>query len=152
MSELNELIAYVMDPVLFWELFWYGLAGVCSTIVSQVGYSICFRKWSLGNVRAKVISWFGAATTAFVMMRYLAFSETVTGFWQSAWKFYSTRIFTAVLTVLLMWLLMDKYLRWDLRDKERVRKEYRWWPEVINLGVTILEIIINYFIAKFFVF
>ena len=51
-----------------------------------------------------------------------------------------------------MWALMDKLLKWDLTDRERVRKEYGWWPEIINLIVTLLEMACNYFIAKFWVF
>ena len=65
MSALNNLIALFIDPALFWELFWYLFAGVCSTAVSFVGYSVCFRKWGLGNVWSKVLSWTAAATTAF---------------------------------------------------------------------------------------
>ena len=149
---MSDLIAKFMEPALFWELFWYGLSGVCSTIVSQVGYSFCFRKLHLSNVWAKSLSWFAAATTAFFMMRWLAFASTATGFWESAWLFYSTRIGTVIVTVALMWVVMDCWLKWDLRDRERVRNEYGWWPEIINLIVTILEIAINYFIAKFWVF
>ncbi len=149
---MSDLIARFIDPALFWELFWYLLAGVCSTAVSQVGYSLCFRKWGLGNVWAKILSWVGAATTAFVMMRWLAFRGTESGLWESAWKFYSTRVLTAALTVWLLWLIIDRWLRWDLTDRERVKREYGWWPEIFNLAVTFLEILINYFIAKFLVF
>ena len=152
MSALNNLIALFIDPALFWELFWYLFAGVCSTAVSFVGYSVCFRKWGLGNVWSKVLSWTAAATTAFVLMRLLAFPGTETGWLESAWVFYATRVATAALTVLLMWWLIDKWLRWDLRDKARVKAEYGWWPELINLVVTLLEIALNYFIAKFWVF
>ena len=34
MDTLNELISIFMDPVLFWQLFWYLFAGVCSTVVA----------------------------------------------------------------------------------------------------------------------
>ncbi len=151
-STLNALIAHVMEPALFWELFWYLWSGVCAMLVSQVGYSLCFRKFGLCNVWAKIISWTGAATTAFVLMRWLAFSDTASGFWDSVWKFYSTRVVTAALTVWLMWLIIDRLLRWDLTDRERVKEQYGWWPEAFNLIVTFLEIVLNYFIAKFFVF
>ena len=152
MVALNELIAIFMPPALFWELFWYLFAGLCSTAVSFVGYSFLFRKCALGNVWSKIVSWFAAATTAFLLMRWLAFSGTETGFWQSAWVFYATRVATAALTVWIMWLVIDRALRWDLRDKTRVKTQYGWWPEIINLIVTILEIILNSFIAKFIVF
>lgn len=149
---MSELIARFMDPGLFWELFWYVMAGGCATVVSQVGYSVCFRKFALGNVAAKSLSWAAAAATAFVMLRYLAFPETATGFWASVWLFFSTRIGTAVLTVVLLWAIIDRWLRWDLTDRERVRREYGWWPEIFNLGVTILENVINFVVAKFWVF
>ena len=93
-----------------------------------------------------------AATTAFLLMRWLAFSGTTTGFWQSAVRFYVTRVGTAVLTVFLMWLVLEGWLRWNLSDPEHVREAYGWWPEVLNLMVTVLEIVINYFIAKFWIF
>ena len=147
-----EWIVQWLESALFRELFWYFLSGVCSTVVSQVGYSVCFRKFALSNVWSKTISWFAAATTAFFMMRWLAFRQTETGFWESAWLFYSTRIGTVIVTVGLMWVVMDCWLKWDLTDRERVRKEYGWWPEIINLIVTVLEIAVNYFIAKFWVF
>ena len=152
MDMLNDLIAIFMPPALFWELFWYLFAGVCSTVVSFVGYSVLFRKGGLGNVPSKIISWFAAATVAFLLMRWLAFAGTDSGFWESAWKMYSSRIVTAALTVVVMWWLIDKWLRWDLRDKERVKADYGWWPEIINLIVTLIEIALNYFIAKFWVF
>ncbi|MBR6802478.1 MAG: GtrA family protein [Kiritimatiellae bacterium] len=147
-----EWITRFIEPALFWELVWYFLSGVCSTLVSQIGYSVCFRKFALSNVCSKTLSWFAAATTAFLMMRWLAFSTTESGFWESAWLFFSTRIGTVLVTVALMWVVMDCWLKWDLTDRERVRKEYGWWPEIINLIVTILEIAVNYFIAKYWVF
>lgn len=149
---VEGLVAPFMAPELFWELFWYLFAGVCSTVVSQVGYSLSFRKWGLGNVSSKILSWVAAATTAFILMRWLAFGATESGFWDSAWKFYSTRVLTAALTVWLMWLVIDRWLRWDLSDRDRVKRDYGWWPELINLAATLLEILINYFIAKFLVF
>ena len=148
----DAFIGRFISPDLFWELFWYGLSGVCSTLVSQVGYSLCLRRWALGNVLSKSLSWFAAATTAFLMMRWLAFGSTETGFWASAAGFYLTRIGTAALTVFLMWFILEKWLAWNLSDPKRVRLEYGWWPEVLNLGVTILEIVINYFIAKYWIF
>ena len=151
-SSYGALFLFRYDPALFWELFWYLVSGVCSTAVSFVGYSLCFRKWGLGNVWSKILSWTAAATTAFVLMRLLAFPGTETGWLESAWAFYVTRVATAALTVLLMWAVIDRALRWDLRDKARVKTEYGWWPEAINLIVTLLEIALNYFVAKFLVF
>ncbi len=136
----------------FWELFWYLLSGVCSTAVSFVGYSVAFRKLRMGNVTAKTLSWFAAATTAFLMMRYTAFAGTEVGFLESAWKFYASRIGTILVTVGLMWYIIDIRLKWDLKDRQRVKEVYGWWPEIINLIVTVLEIIVNYFIAKFWIF
>ena len=51
-----------------------------------------------------------------------------------------------------MWLVIDRWLRWDLSDRDRVKRDYGWWPELINLAATLLEILINYFIAKSLVF
>ncbi len=135
----------------FWELFYYGLSGVVATIVSQVGYSVCFRKFALSNVWSKSLSWLAAATVAFFMMRYLAFSGTEAPFFESLWKTFYTRIGTVLVTIFAMWLVMDVWLKWDLRDRERV-KTYGKWPEIINLTVTIIEVILNYLIAKFYVF
>ncbi len=149
---LDALVAHFIDPALFWELFWYLFAGGCATVVSFVGYSLCFRRLRLSNVWSKSLSWFAAATVAFLLMRWLAFAGTASGFWESAWKCYASRIGTAVLTVALMWLVIDKALGWDLTDRERVKSEYGWWPEAINLVVTVIEVLLNYFIAKFWVF
>ncbi len=106
----------------------------------------------MGNVSAKTLSWFAAATTAFLMMRYTAFAGTTAGFWESAWKFYVSRIGTILLTVGLMWYIIDIRLKWDLKDRRRVKEVYGWKPELINLGVTLFEIAVNYFIAKFWIF
>ena len=153
MSEaINALVGRFMAPALFWELFWYLFAGGCATLVSFVGYSLCLRRWAMGNVCSKALSWLAAATVAFLLMRTLAFGETETGFWPSAAAFYATRVGTAALTVALMWLILEKWLSWNLSDPKRVRLEYGWWPEVLNLAVTLLEIVINYFIAKFWIF
>ncbi len=149
---MESIITLFMPMETFWELFWYLLSGVCSTAVSFVGYSLAFRKLHMSNVMAKTLSWFAAATTAFLMMRYTAFAATDTGFWDSAWKFYASRIGTILLTVGMMWYIIDKRLQWDLKDRQRVKTVYGWWPEIINLGVTIFEIVVNYFIAKFWIF
>ncbi len=149
---MSEFIELFMPMELFWELFWYGIGGVAATIVSQFGYSIGFRKFHLSNVTSKTLSWMAAATTAFLFTRYLAFSGTQSGFWASAWLFFSTRIGTVLLTIGIMWLLIDRILKWDLKDTGRVKAEYGYWPEIINLIVTILETLLNYFVAKFWVF
>ncbi|MDO5462729.1 MAG: GtrA family protein [bacterium] len=147
----ESLITTFMPMEVFWELFYYGLSGVAATIVSQVGYSVCFRKFALSNVWSKSLSWLAAATVAFFMMRYLAFSGTQEPFLDSLWKTFYTRIGTVLLTVFIMWLVMDIWLKWDLRDRSRL-KEYGKWPEIINLAVTLFEIALNYLIAKFYVF
>ena len=54
MDMLNDLIAIFMPPALFWELFWYLFAGVCSTVVSFVGYSVLFRKGGLAHRHRRV--------------------------------------------------------------------------------------------------
>ena len=149
---MSDLLATFAESAKVREVFWYLVAGVCSTVVSQAGYSLLLRKAGLGNVRSKTLSWFAAATTAFVLMRWLAFSATESGFWISAWRFYYTRVGTALLTVFLMWIILEKALGWDFSDKATLKERYGWWPEALNLAVTILEIAINYFIACLYVF
>ncbi len=149
---LTQIITFFMPMETFWEIFWYLLSGVCSTAVSIVGYSLAFRKCGMGNVLAKTLSWLAAATTAFLMMRYTAFAGTETGFLESAWKFYLSRVGTILLTVAMMWYIIDIHLKWDLKDRERVKRDYRWWPEIINGAVTLFEIVLNYFLAKLWIF
>jgi putative flippase GtrA len=140
-----------MPMATFWELFYYGLSGVVAMAVSQVGYSVCFRKFALSNLWSKSLSWFAAATVAFFMMRYLAFSGTQEPFLISLWKTFYTRIATVLVTFFAMWFIIDHWLKWDLTDRERV-KTYGKIPELINFCVTIIEIILNYVIAKFYIF
>jgi putative flippase GtrA len=135
----------------FWELFYYGLSGVVAMTVSQVGYSVCFRKFALSNLWSKSLSWLAAATVAFFMMRYLAFSGTQEPFLISLWKTFYTRIATVLVTFFAMWFIIDYWLKWDLSDRERV-KTYGKIPELINFCVTIIEIALNYVIAKFYIF
>lgn len=85
------------------------------------------------------------------MMRYLAFSGTQEPFLISLWKTFYTRIATVLVTFFAMWFIIDYWLKWDLSDRERV-KTYGKIPELINFCVTIIEIALNYVIAKFYIF
>jgi putative flippase GtrA len=140
-----------MPMAMFWELFYYGLSGLAAMVVSQVGYSLCFRKFAFSNLASKALSWFAAATVAFLMMRTLAFSDTEAPFFVSLWKTFYTRIGTVLLTFALMWFIIDHTLKWDLRDRDRL-PTYGKWPEGINFVVTLIEIVLNYVIAKFYIF
>lgn len=134
------------------EIAWYAVSGVASTIASQGGYSLCFRRFGFSNVRSKIISWFAAVTAAFVVLKLWTFPHSNETFAYSLWTFYSTRLGTAVLTVFLIWLIIDRILVWDLTNRELVRTRYKLWPEAINLSVTMIEVCSNYFIAKYIVF
>lgn len=139
----------------------YLIFGVVTTVVSLLVYSIAIRiimssggfgplwKFSAETVNidvANIISWIISVTVAFITNKLWVFESRVWAHdvvWKEAWTFYSGRLFTGILELVLMPLLVS----WGL-DLTLFKVEY--FPAKII--VTVIIIILNYLLSKFISF
>lgn len=123
------------------EIIRYLIIGVLTTIISLIIYygltlTILDAKVPIELQIANVASWIGAVTFAYFTNKYYVFKDNrkdKTGII----KFFSSRIITLLLDMLLMYILVTKL---GFNDK------------IIKIIVQIVVIVGNYVLSKFFVF
>ena len=123
------------------EIIRYLIIGVLTTIISLIIYyaltlTILSPDKPIELQIANIISWIGAVTFAYFTNKYYVFKDNrkdKTGII----KFFSSRIVTLLLDMLLMYLLVT---RLGFNDK------------IIKVIVQVIVIIGNYVLSKFFVF
>lgn len=127
-----------------WEkykgLFFYGLFGVLTTVINIYTYILFYEKIGLANVPSTVIAWVLAVAFAYITNKIWVFDS-------KSWKkeivmpelvkFFSCRLATGILDILIMWIGVDL-----LAGPSRILK----------LASNILVIIINYVFSKLVIF
>ncbi len=143
------------------ELVMYLIFGVVTTVVSWLVYGIAIRiivssggfaplwKFSAETVNidvANIISWIISVTVAFITNKLWVFESKSWEHnivWKEGWTFYSGRIFTGVLELVLMPLLVSWGLNMTLFKVE-------YFPAKII--VSVIVVILNYLLSKFISF
>ena len=119
------------------ELLLYGIFGVLATIINIVAYWGLSRLLVMPTVPATVLAWLIAVIFAFWTNRTYVFRSKNSAVLKEAAEFFSARIATGVLDVIIMYLFVDVLGFYDV-----------WVKTVSN----ILVIILNYILSKFFIF
>ena len=123
------------------EIIRYLIIGVLTTVISLIIYygltlTILDAKVPLELQIANILSWIGAVIFAYFTNKYYVFKDDrkdKTGII----KFFSSRIVTLLLDMLLMYILVTKL---GFNDK------------IIKIIVQVIVIVGNYVLSKFFVF
>lgn len=125
----------------FSEIVRYLFIGGMTTVISlliyyALTYTFLDANKPLELQIANIIQWIGAVTFAYFTNKYYVFKDKSKGK-TSVIKFFSSRIITLLIEMLLMYILVTKL---SLNDK------------IIKLIVQVIVIVGNYVLSKFFVF
>jgi len=118
----------------------YAVFGVLTTLVNVVSYYICARILALNTVVSTVIAWLLAVIFAYVTNRKWVFESkenTTKGIIREIVAFFSCRIATGVLDVVIMFVFVD-LLAWN--------------DVFIKLASNVLVILLNYAASKLIIF
>ncbi|MBQ3547042.1 MAG: GtrA family protein [Clostridia bacterium] len=126
----NNLLKKYKQPLL------YIVFGIATTLVNFIAYFL-LSKLSFGTAISTVLAWLISVIFAFFTNRKYVFNASKNGFLKQLFGFFSMRIATGVLDLLIMVLFVDVLEFNDL---------------LIKLLLNILVIILNYFFSKFLVF
>lgn len=122
------------------ELFWYGVFGVCTTIVNFLVYGLCTRLFGIGYLPSSLIGWFFSVLFAYVTNRMFVFHSGVyehTGVLYEILKFYGVRVGTELLDMLGLYIFTVRLGFYDL---------------AVKIILNIVVIILNFLFSKIFVF
>lgn len=131
---LKQLILKYKDIIL------YGIFGVLTTIVNILSYYITYNLCSIPNIPSTIIAWLLSVFFAFITNKIYVFNSKS---WkknivlQECWKFFSCRIGTGILELIIMYLFVD-ILNFN--------------GLLIKILVNILVIILNYVASKLLIF
>lgn len=121
------------------QIFWYLFFGVCTMIFNTVCYTVLYEVLGVPNVPSAVVAWLVAVIVAFITNKLVVFESrerAKKGLFELV-SFFSCRVITGLLDVLIMWLAVD-----ILAGNSVL------WKLISNVIVTVL----NYVVSKFFVF
>ena len=121
------------------QIFWYLFFGVCTMILNTVCYTVLYEVLGVPNVPSTVVAWLVAVIVAFITNKLVVFESrerAKKGLFELV-SFFSCRVVTGLLDVLIMWLAVD-----ILAGNSVL------WKLISNVIVTVL----NYVVSKFFVF
>lgn len=122
------------------KILLYLFFGICTTIINLVVYQVCYKLLEVSNVLSAITAWFLAVIFAFLSNKIWVFeSNTFTGvmFWKECASFFTCRLFTGLLDVLIMYIMVDIFTY-----------DAFVWKAISN----ILVVIINYIAGKVIVF
>ncbi len=128
--KMNELFKKYKEPIL------YILFGIATTLVNFISYFL-LSKLDFATAISTVLAWFISVIFAFLTNRKYVFNANKNGFFKQLFGFFSMRIATGILDVLIMILFVDV---WGFNDL------------VIKILSNVLVIILNYIFSKFLVF
>ncbi len=122
------------------SLLMYGIFGVLTTIVNIAVYYVCYHVLTMSNLVSTAIAWFLAVVFAFFTNKIWVFdskSFETTLLVHELTAFFSCRIITGLLDMIIMYIAVDKML----------------WNEMLWKAISnVLVIILNYIASKLIIF
>ena len=121
------------------QIFWYLFFGVCTMILNTACYTVLYEHLGVPNVPATVAAWLAAVIVAFITNKLIVFESRERagkGLFELV-SFFSCRVATGLLDVLIMWIAVD-----ILAGNSTL------WKFVSNVIITVL----NYVVSKCFIF
>ena len=118
----------------------YVIFGGCTTLVNIVTYAVCTRTFNLGTVSSNILAWVLAVTFAYVTNRSWVFESRASGargMIREITSFFSCRLLTGGLDLLIMYLFVDVFGMNDI---------------IMKIISNVIVIILNYVASKLFIF
>ena len=124
----------------------YVIVGVIVTAVDYVVYSLLVKFAGLGVTPSNVVAWIAAVGVAYILNRKYVFMSKTSGageILKEVVEFVAGRLFSGAVVVILVPLLMKLGITQRLFGVEGF---------VAKIAASIIGLILNYFISKFWVF
>lgn len=118
----------------------YAIFGVLTTLVNVLSYGLFYHCMGISNVVSNVIAWFLAVTFAYITNKLWVFDSKIFHLdyvVKEAMKFFSCRLLTGILDILVM------YIGVDLLNGPSM---------ILKVGSNVLVIILNYVASKLIIF
>lgn len=120
------------------ELFKYGIIGVLTTIINVISYYFFVDILKINYIISTILSWLIAVIFAFWGNKYVVFENNQSkNLWKELNYFILTRCTTGIIDILIMFLGVELLKSNDF---------------IIKIISNIIVIILNYILAKVFVF
>ncbi|WP_348688282.1 GtrA family protein [uncultured Dubosiella sp.] len=119
------------------EIINYLIFGVLTTVVNIVVFALCAEVFHIQYLIANVLAWIMSVIFAYVTNRKYVFESKSEDIGKEVTKFFSSRLSTLALDMIVMWLLVDILTASNL---------------IAKVLANILVIIANYILSKVFVF
>ena len=122
------------------EVINYLFFGGCTTVVNFITFILCFNILKINDIISQVIAWVVAVIFAYVTNKIWVFesnNHTLDTIIKEITSFFSCRILTGILDVIIMYIFVDKLKFNDI---------------VIKALSNILVIILNYVASKLLIF
>ena len=119
------------------QLILYGIFGVLTTVINIFVYWLCTRVFSWPVVISTVIAWVIAFLFAYWSNRKFVFNSKNPDILKEFTEFFSCRIATGILDVIIMYIFVDVLGFYDV---------------IIKTASNILVVILNYIASKLFIF
>lgn len=122
------------------EMILYLFFGGCTTMINIVFYAVSTRIFEFDTIASTILAWILSVLFAYATNRKYVFESTNTTcaeIVKEIVSFFSCRVFSGVLDLVIMWLFVDVIGYNDL---------------VIKIISNVIVIIINYVASKWFVF
>lgn len=119
------------------QLILYGICGVLTTLINIFVYWLCTRIFSWPVVISTVIAWVIAFLFAYWSNRNFVFRSKNPNILKEFTEFFTCRIATGILDVIIMYIFVDMLGLYDV---------------FIKTASNILVIILNYIASKLFIF
>ncbi len=119
------------------EIINYLIFGVLTTVVNIVVFALCADVFHIQYLIANVLAWIMSVIFAYVTNRKYVFESKSENIGKEITKFFSSRLSTLALDMIVMWLLVDILTASNL---------------IAKVIANILVIVANYILSKVFVF
>ncbi len=136
---IKKIIEKLSDKKQLKELFWYGIAGVTTTLVN-VGLFYVLQKAGMQYNIANLIAIVSAKLYAFITNKFLVFRTKSESFWDACiefFKFFIARGFTGVVDFVGVWFMVS------VCGIDQMISKY---------VIQVVVIVLNYVLGKLFVF
>ena len=119
------------------EILNYLIFGVLTTIISIASYAIFTNIFNIDILISNILSWILSVLFAYITNRWYVFESKNNNFFYEMISFFSARLVTGLIDIILMWVLVDNNILDDF---------------IAKIIVNVIVIILNYIFSKLFVF
>ncbi len=108
---MNKIFSFILRLKSVWAYIFFG---VCTTAVNVVSYWLCSKVLGILNIPAVIIAWLVAVTFAFFTNKLWVFgskSMCKQILLYELWTFYTCRLFTGVVDIVIMYIAVDLMAR-----------------------------------------